>query len=780
MTGAYDPDDARDLVPNLSWETPPEGSAEEGVPSLAEYVTLPRPGRKFLQELIQLQLLGRSSAGHFLRQALDHLEEFTDTETLGAALVEAGLLTSYQLNCVLSGSTHGLILGNYRVLERLGAGSMGVVFLGEHALLKRRVAIKVLPVDEDLPSAILERFYAEMRVLADLHHPNIVMALDAGKIPGPAPGMPVLHYLVMELITGGDLEQYIVDHGPATIPQACEWIRQAACGLQEAHDHHLIHRDIKPSNLLLTSHNQVKLVDFGLVRQFTRLMTDPRALLGSIEFMSPEQSMDPTAVGVQTDIYSLGATLFWLLTGQTPFPPERSVARALRALQQGTPRRLRSMLPNAPIDLDLLVARMLDRDPMRRPQLPVTIMNALARFAAPAAIPWELYDLESLQQAEPAPPPAASNPSGSQEKGWRVLLVDSRPDFRRRLRSSLKELGCLCDEAIDGQMALAAAREQPFDLLIVDRDLPDLDGYELCRLIRERPPRPHLKILILSAQRDKNELAEALTHGADDFVDKNLDMRHLTAKVQHILRLKEAQDRADRLARHLLSTNRQLEHSLQARATDVRQAQDALLFAMAKMAESREGETPGHMRRLQLYCRHLGKQLAHASGWSAIISNAFLDQMERCIPLHDIGMIGLPDTILNKAGPLDAQERRLMETHTRVGANILDAIAREYGESLGFLAVAMVIVRYHHERFDGSGYPDGLAGDAIPPAARIVAVADVYDALRRPRLHKPALSHQEAVHVLLEQSAGQFDPAVLQAFQACQEEFGRIYNQVRN
>ncbi len=121
-----------------------------------------------------------------------------------------------------------------------------------------------------------------------------------------------------------------------------------------------------------------------------------------------------------------------------------------------------------------------------------------------------------------------------------------------------------------------------------------------------------------------------------------------------------------------------------------------------------------------------------------------------------------------------------MQTHTLIGASILDALAREYGESLAFLAVASVIVRYHHERYDGQGYPDGLAGEVIPAAARLVAVADVYDALRRKRFHKPALTHPEAVHIIIDGSPGQFDPAVVRAFGACQDEFGRIYHQVRN
>jgi len=169
------------------------------------------------------------------------------------------------------------------------------------------------------------------------------------------------------LVPGGDLDQYVVDHGPVPVPQACEWIRQAAYGLQEAHDHQLIHRDIKPSNLLLTSQNQVKLVDFGLARQFSSRLTDPNALLGTVEFMSPEQSRDPSFVGSGADIYGLGATLFFLLTGEPPYTEVRSLSERLRMLQETRPRRLRRLRPDAPAELDALIDRMLDPNPPRRP-----------------------------------------------------------------------------------------------------------------------------------------------------------------------------------------------------------------------------------------------------------------------------------------------------------------------------------------------------------------------------------------------------------------------------
>ncbi len=332
--------------------------------------TLPSEARSLLERLLRLRLLSAGPANSFLDQRRDWLGQYTTTEKMGQALIQANLLTPYQLERTLRGEVHGLVLGPYRVLDRIGVGGMGAVYLAEHNLLRQRVAIKVLPVDEECHPTVRERFYAEMGVLAELNHPNIVRAFDAGEVPsttdggwwmigegdtaghspsgmGRSPAGTELIYLVMELVEGGDLDQRVSQQGPCRIPEACSYIRQAAAGLQAAHDRHLIHRDIKPSNILVTRMGQVKVVDFGLARRFTSKLTDPRVLLGSVEFMPPEQSHDPSSVGKEADIYGLGATLFWLLTGETPYPFLRHVGAALRRLQTESPRRLRQLLPSA-------------------------------------------------------------------------------------------------------------------------------------------------------------------------------------------------------------------------------------------------------------------------------------------------------------------------------------------------------------------------------------------------------------------------------------------------
>jgi serine/threonine protein kinase len=347
---------------------------------LPESANLAPEAREFLRYLLEVRLLAPVAVPAFLERHAHDLGGLTSAESLGQVLVEEGLLTGYQFDRVQSGNTHGLVLGSYRVLDRLGLGSMGVVFLAEHALMKRRAAVKVLPVNGDYPADLLERFYGEIRVLADLHHSNIVMAYDAGEVPAAGPRMPPLVYLVMELVPGGDLEKHVRLHGPAGVGQACAWIRQAACGLQEAHHHAVIHRDIKPSNLLLTARGQVKVVDFGLVRHLSSRLTNPRALLGTVEFMAPEQSLDPSKVGAEADTYGLGASLLWLLTGETPYPPAATVAAALKALQHDRPRRLRELRPGTPEDLDALINRMLDPEPTSRPA-PAAVMEVLAPYA---------------------------------------------------------------------------------------------------------------------------------------------------------------------------------------------------------------------------------------------------------------------------------------------------------------------------------------------------------------------------------------------------------------
>ena len=352
-------------------------SQEKGRPGLE---SLSPAGRAFMENLLHLKLLSGSMADRFLETNALHLPQFNSAPALGEFLIQTGFLTRFQFERITAGKTHGLVLGDYRVLEKLGTGGMSIVFLGEHMLMKRKVAIKVLPVDDDCPPGFVNRFYAEMQVMAQLQHPNIVMAFDSGRVDA-APGFPSLLYLVMEYVDGCDLEQHVLRNGPVPIGQACNWIRQAACGLQEAHNHNLVHRDIKPSNLLLTKSGKIKLVDFGLVHQFSSRVTDPNTTLGTLDFMPPEQSVDPSSVGARADIYSLGATLFWLLTAEPVFPRTSSLMAAVKQIREGPPKSLRSLRPDVPAELEAVLLWLLDRDPTCRPPMAENVAGYLEPFA---------------------------------------------------------------------------------------------------------------------------------------------------------------------------------------------------------------------------------------------------------------------------------------------------------------------------------------------------------------------------------------------------------------
>ncbi len=341
---------------------------------------LPPKSRSFFDSLLDKRILDDKAAREFLKRRQNRLPWFDDIESLGSALIEDGSITRYQFDRLLSGAAHGLVLGNHRVLDSLGVGGMGVVFRAEHIFMKRQIAIKVLPVDSDCPAHILSRFHSEINVLASLHHPNIVVAYDSGEVPSPGPGQPALLYLAMELLPGGDLDQYVTRNGPVPIAKACDWIRQASYGLQEAHEHRLIHRDIKPSNLLLGKSERIKIVDFGLVQQFHHRQTEMGDILGTIEYMAPEQSRDSSTIGIAADIYGLGATLYRLLTGEPPYPRTRVFSLALRRLQNGPARRLRVLLPDAPPRLDVLLASMLDPNPAFRPGSAAAVSKLLAPF----------------------------------------------------------------------------------------------------------------------------------------------------------------------------------------------------------------------------------------------------------------------------------------------------------------------------------------------------------------------------------------------------------------
>jgi response regulator RpfG family c-di-GMP phosphodiesterase/serine/threonine protein kinase len=687
-------------------------------------------------------------------------------------LVKHGLLTRYQASRIEAGTTFGLVLGSYRLLERLGAGGMAVVFKAEHSDLRHHVAVKVLPPTTKEDTALETRFFAEMRIVARLRHPNIVAATDAGRTMNED-GSSILRYLVMEYVAGQDLEDVVRKNGPMSRARACAIAYQMASALGETHKYGLVHRDIKPSNIMLTAEDQAKLLDFGLTRHFGHRMTMPGTILGTIDYMAPEQARDASTVDIRADIYGLGGTLYWCLTGKVPFPFHGNPVEALTRRLTAPAPSVRATCPDLPIELDNIVAKMMALKPEERYADPQAVMQALLPFVKAGSGEYEA--LTAIPMAEAVP--TTGSPSTARTERYKVLIIDDETPVRELCKQLLDAEGAVVETAASGAQGLAAIEREPFDLVLLDVAMPEMSGVQVLEKLRSTPSVGNLKIIMFSGHTTPEEMSEMLGRGADDFLTKPFSVAQLLARVQNMLRLKAAQDKAVGLNQHLLSLNGELEQSLKHKDVNVVEVRNGLVLALARMMEQREGRPPGHVKRMQKYCRKLAEAMATRPEFAEQLDGTYIDLLECCAPLHDIGKVGLPDHILQKTGVLTPEERMIMETHTIIAAEALQEVAQENGAALAFLQMAIEITRHHHERHDGTGYPDRLAGDAIPLAARIVAVADVYDALRCRRQYKPALPHPAAVQIVMSNSPGQFDPTVLEVFQAVAPAFETIFRE---
>jgi response regulator RpfG family c-di-GMP phosphodiesterase len=726
----------------------------------------PAPGpRPLLARLLSAGVVPADDY-HALAGAAREAVDAADDGTLLDALLAARLLTAYQAGRLRAGRLHGLVLGNYRLLDRLGAGGMGVVYRAEHRQLRTPVAVKALHPDPDHSPRALARFFQEARAVGRLRHENIVAAVDAGEEPAAGPDAPAVPYFVMELVPGTDLERAAA---PAPLPVgfACHLAHQVADALIEAHRHGLVHRDLKPSNVVVTPDGRAKLLDFGLARlPGEERLTRTGAQLGTVGYMAPEQARDARAADARADVFGLGATLFYAVTGRAPFTSLPAYAAA--------PPSARVLRPEVPAGLDAVLSRMMALDPAHRYPSAEAVMRALLPYLP--ARPPRPGDHTPHPDRPVAAVLAAPHPTLAGAPN-RVLVVDDQPDIRRLCRIALVADGLACDEVGAGPDAIARAAEAPYDLVLLDVDLPGFGGEEVLRRLRRQPPTPHLKVVMFSGQADGDELSRILLAGADDFLTKPFSMTQLRARVKSALRLKEAQDRSAGLNRDLMALTAELEQTLEDRDGELVRARNGLVLALAKLVEHRSAETGQHLLRLQRYCRVLAEEAAARPGFAPLLDANFVRCLEDAAPLHDVGKAALPDYVLNKPGPLDPTERVVMQAHTTIGADTLREVARRHPFATGFLHTAIDIARSHHERWDGTGYPDRLAGDRIPLAARVLAVADVYDALRGRRVYKPALTHTTAVMTMTEGPGGHFDPALLEVFRGCADQFDRIFRE---
>ena len=343
----------------------------------------------------------------------------------------------------------------------------------------------------------------------------------------------------------------------------------------------------------------------------------------------------------------------------------------------------------------------------------------------------------------------------------KVIIADDDPAALRMLAALLSSAGYDVHTAHDGLEAVSLLRSERANMLVTDWEMPGLDGMQLCRKLRAEMPREELFVLMLTIRTDPDDMLAALENGADDFMSKPINGGELLARLQAGSRVLELRRQLQQ-ARASAQANM---HALASRADEIAATRDVAVFALAALAESRDPETGAHLERLRSYSQILAEELHRQGPYRDQIDERFLEDLYRSSPLHDVGKVGIPDAILRKPGKLTPAEFDIMKLHTSIGADALEKAMRHSGGG-GFLAMAVDIARYHHERFDGAGYPKGLKGYAIPLPARIVALADVYDALTSVRCYKEAYPPELAREMILEQEGKHFDPAVVEAFLA--------------
>ncbi|MCG2585260.1 two-component system response regulator [Massilia sp. TS11] len=348
-----------------------------------------------------------------------------------------------------------------------------------------------------------------------------------------------------------------------------------------------------------------------------------------------------------------------------------------------------------------------------------------------------------------------------------ILVVDDTPD-NIDLLCAVLENDYRTKVAVNGERALKiAAGEVKPDLILLDVMMPGMSGYEVCQRLKADAATRDIPVIFVTAMSEVEDEKKGLDLGAVDYITKPISAPIVLARVKTHLSIKRVQD-------FLRDQNQFLEAEIGRRVQQIAALQDVTIHTMASLAETRDNETGNHIRRTSHYVKALAEQLRSHPRFGYFLDEQTIGLLFKSAPLHDIGKVGIPDRILLKPGRFEPHEFEIMKTHTTLGRDAIEAAERELGITVDFLTFAKEIAYGHQEKWDGSGYPQGLAGDAIPISARLMAVADVYDALISRRVYKDGMSHEQAVAIMRAGRGSHFDPDILDAFLAIQDQFVAI------
>lgn len=345
----------------------------------------------------------------------------------------------------------------------------------------------------------------------------------------------------------------------------------------------------------------------------------------------------------------------------------------------------------------------------------------------------------------------------------KILIVDDEVFYIDVLVNLLKQ-DYRISIAKDGSQALKRAlNPDPPDLILLDVLMPEMDGYEVCRQLKSAASTRHIPVIFLTVKGEVEDEIQGFKLGAVDYITKPMSPPIVLSRVFTHLTLARA--RLD-----VENHNQLLEQKIRARTKEISRTQEVAILCMASLAETRDSETGNHIMRTQHYVRLLSEYLKDKPHFRDYLDDETVDLLYKSAPLHDIGKVGVPDSILLKPGALNADEWEEMKKHARYGYDAILRAEEKIG-STSFLRIAREIALTHHEKWDGSGYPVGLKGDEIPVSGRLMALADVYDALISKRVYKKAFTHEQAVAQILNASGTHFDPDVVDAFNSLREEF---------
>ena len=348
------------------------------------------------------------------------------------------------------------------------------------------------------------------------------------------------------------------------------------------------------------------------------------------------------------------------------------------------------------------------------------------------------------------------------------MVVDDVPTNLEILEEILSSQGYSVRSFTSGYSAFSSALNSPPDLILLDIMMPEINGFELCQQFKDNPTLKDIPVIFISALNDTENIVKAFTQGGVDYITKPFKEGEVFARIKTHLNLREVQ--------HELEVySSQLENLVLEKVQEISDSQLATLIALSNLAEFRDKTTGKHLDRTREFCRLISSYLSQYSKYASLISASFIDDIFHAAPLHDIGKVGIPDSILLKPGKLTSEEYEIMKTHVTIGAATLERILLQYPKN-SFINMGVLLTKYHHERWDGGGYPEGLKGHEIPLPARIMMLADIYDALRSKRPYKDGFSHEESKQIIINESEKTFDPEIVQAFLALEKQFDDIFN----